>query len=566
MNIIRKIYLKNFKSYDDLQNIDLSDLSVLIGANSSGKSTVIQALLAIKQTIESNSKNIQFLLNGKYVSLGDFFDVTNKSDDELIIGVVVDNENDTDKNELVHIEWHFCKSEDNNKKAELCKISIKISMNQVDFIKENNEYFLYYNNKKSIYSVDIFHLLICEINLNYSQQFNDKFYELFKELYFAMFNSNKVFEKEFASIDGSSEFFRVSLDKYIDKPTRNPNLEISKQCEKIFNLIQDYSCAQNGFLDTEFKFLENYKYLFGHFFEDTKKIDTIIKKYRAYYDEYRRSDKFVFDKKKVVGHELFYYEMNNDNTNNFSEYFSCYSNLCTLLKECVFYLGPIREKPNGFYQIGFESIPKYVGFTGSYFPSVLLNENEKVDYIYPKGCIEKSSLNDSLAAWVKHLEIANSISVNEDFSYGNKVIVKNISDVGSDIQNVGVGTSQVLPVLIMGLVSRHGETLIFEQPELHLHPYSQSRLADFFISLAKNGRKLIIETHSEYMMLRFRYHIITGNVNENSIIVNFFQNKGASTVKNSLIDEFGEIEYPSDFKDETQTLINELLNAVLAKK
>ena len=39
----------------------------------------------------------------------------------------------------------------------------------------------------------------------------------------------------------------------------------------------------------------------------------------------------------------------------------------------IFYVGPIREKPQGLYNIGFETIPKYVGTTGAYFASVLLN-------------------------------------------------------------------------------------------------------------------------------------------------------------------------------------------------
>ncbi len=65
--------------------------------------------------------------------------------------------------------------------------------------------------------------------------------------------------------------------------------------------------------------------------------------------------------------------------------------------------------------------------------------------------------------------------------------------------NVGIGTSQVLPVLILGLISPQGTVVIYEQPELHLHPYSQSRLADFFIAMSKLGKQIIIETHSEYI-------------------------------------------------------------------
>lgn len=64
---IKKIMVENFKSYSELQWIKLSDLSVLLGANSSGKSTALQTLLLLKQTIECNNPEIDLLLSGKYV-------------------------------------------------------------------------------------------------------------------------------------------------------------------------------------------------------------------------------------------------------------------------------------------------------------------------------------------------------------------------------------------------------------------------------------------------------------------------------------------------------------------
>ena len=54
-------------------------------------------------------------------------------------------------------------------------------------------------------------------------------------------------------------------------------------------------------------------------------------------------------------------------------------------------------------------------------------------------------------------------------SFGFSVSIENIEQIKSDIMNVGIGTSQVLPVLISVLLSEPEELLIFEQPELHLH-------------------------------------------------------------------------------------------------
>ncbi|MEZ6044264.1 MAG: DUF3696 domain-containing protein [Planctomycetaceae bacterium] len=82
-------------------------------------------------------------------------------------------------------------------------------------------------------------------------------------------------------------------------------------------------------------------------------------------------------------------------------------------------------------------------------------------------------------------------------------------------QDVGVGISQLLPVLVLAFKSR--EALIaIEQPELHLHPRMQSELGDLFIctaleytdefvisdSLVGNKNSYILETHSEHLLLR----------------------------------------------------------------
>ena len=68
------------------------------------------------------------------------------------------------------------------------------------------------------------------------------------------------------------------------------------------------------------------------------------------------------------------------------------------------------------------------------------------------------------------------------------------------VSNVGTGISQVVPALVAGL---SGRDLIFvEQPELHLHPRLQSRLMDFFISRHDRDSVAILETHSEHMILR----------------------------------------------------------------
>lgn len=75
--MINKLTLKNFKSWRNVDGMRLAPITGLFGANSSGKSSILQALLLLKQTIESTDRSLQLLFGAKkdYVELGAFEDV-----------------------------------------------------------------------------------------------------------------------------------------------------------------------------------------------------------------------------------------------------------------------------------------------------------------------------------------------------------------------------------------------------------------------------------------------------------------------------------------------------------
>ena len=68
--------------------------------------------------------------------------------------------------------------------------------------------------------------------------------------------------------------------------------------------------------------------------------------------------------------------------------------------------------------------------------------------------------------------------------------------------DVGYGVSQALPVLVELFRPDAPQMLLFQQPEVHLHPSAQAALGTLFCETAAAGRQLIIETHSDYIVDR----------------------------------------------------------------
>lgn len=77
------------------------------------------------------------------------------------------------------------------------------------------------------------------------------------------------------------------------------------------------------------------------------------------------------------------------------------------------------------------------------------------------------------------------------------------ANIKVSLQDVGVGISQVLPVL-MNAFGEEGRLIAVEQPEIHIHPALQAELADVFIESALGGNQntFLLETHSEHLILR----------------------------------------------------------------
>jgi len=122
-----------------------------------------------------------------------------------------------------------------------------------------------------------------------------------------------------------------------------------------------------------------------------------------------------------------------------------------------------------------------------------LNEKEKELY---------SRLGEDLSE-ARAEELLRSFNASESESIRELALIDQRTGANVSHRDVGIGISQVLPVLVMAYGSQ-GKILAMEQPEIHLHPALQSELGDVFIESALGARKntFILETHSEHLILR----------------------------------------------------------------
>lgn len=219
----------------------------------------------------------------------------------------------------------------------------------------------------------------------------------------------------------------------------------------------------------------------------------------------------------------------------------------------VAWIAPIRSKPKRTYD-------KYnVSFTpeGEHIPYLLRKILTKKDPSSTsfKQLVNEIGKNSGLFDYLK----LKQFSKEPGSPFSIDVVQKGMD---FNIINTGYGVSQSLPIIVELITKSKESTFTIQQPEVHLHPRAQAALGNLIFYLAdKENKKFLIETHSDFIIDRFRLNLkrCIEETKINSQVLFFQKTDIGNSVISIPINKFGEYneKQPKEFRE---FFINESLS------
>lgn len=498
--MLSNIKLENFKSFKRLDGLPIKPITILCGANSCGKSSILQSLLLLKQTKESRNPNQALLFNGEYVHLGDI---------ENIIYA-----NQEGENLSLCYEYEFTLSQLSSAPRTSGRVRIAHVIRYLLSSEERKDH----KNKKYTISV----------TAKFSISKQSKGYikiadvQCFGVSIFSQTGSGEKVQGATAFLKRSGALYDFTWDKIPQRRSDDIHC-FSGKAEKLSVTFENL---------------------------------------------YPQSIQTQLPKNEEEEEEEIPFEVN--------FFFRAADDLLIKINEDINYVGPLREKPSRRYI--YENEILEIGTKGENAAYIYRTEQDTVldsHYYYnakDDGFTEREgvTLKNALSEW---LELMNIRGFSPD--YDSEIIrlgmnANSSKDTRVNIADVGFGVSQIFPILLEGLRMHKHETLLLEQPEIHLHPGLQMQMADYFLSLALSGKKIIVETHSDHIINRLVRRIVEDEQYDlDEMIAIYFVSNGSdgATIEEIVIDPTkGVTNWPEGFFDQTAIEQEKIMMAGIKKR
>jgi predicted ATP-dependent endonuclease of OLD family len=565
-----RLKLTNFKAFGESVNIDIRPITLIFGANSSGKSSIIHSLLYTHQLLNVSHKlrphDISFTeLGGSLVDLGGYPHFLYKHDalNKLEIGLsFLEDGSDEVKNSI--------------KTKELLSTSYTL------FLQQNQDGHTHLVLKRMICADDVL-VLTLEFDLDAVASGNEhppkvtygnhkEIETLVRENYLSALS---ILGPEL--IDSQSQENQAASSDWLQRLTENTEeYEIFKQMRHtdVFEgdfigserlrissseLMENFFRISSGFLEQYFNSLYDRHEILRQFMHNKKNFKSI-------FNLHRRQKKFISFDSDYRDFRIEFLRRVRKSDDFFSS---------------IAYLGPIRKIPARLFR-DFEDVV-LSDSDGSAAWQRLTKNTQLVNRI--NQTLQQLGINYELrlnspedALIIEKSDYDNLIESIENEMANNEVVVSEIvaklrnmstrrngipfielvdknSDTKVSHRDVGVGISQVLPILV-NCYTDWENIVCVEQPELHLHPKLQGDLADVFIDTAltpKSNKTYIIETHSEHIIRRLMRRVREGKISKDDISIVYVEpGPNGSTVTPIRMDEDGDLidEWPNGFFEE----------------
>lgn len=612
---LRKIFLRNFKSVKEAE-VAISPLTVVVGANSSGKSTLLQSIVSLAQAMSKDLHGTAYPLNGEKIRLGTFDETksffSRDEDEPMQIGFEIESELVSHFGRSGLLQRRAPLDESELPRRETLKYRATISF---DLIKSGSEdsgtaqvSHISIKSQRESENLSLFPQHQMKVELNFSPDShtdNDRRRSFDNDCSGTVYDSvsNKTYSVSRAGFTGliptamwekgdTATFTAESAVKAVTEVLKDELKEVGKHLKVrplsdqelleveesgvaiICNIETDMVESQIGsYFNEDGETVYNYE-------DDEKSLATEIKKLktveknrlatlvlssnteRIAIEISRQSSNIPFlvgESFKVIGQDVL---RSIDDLSTLTN---------RLFRFKTTYMGPVRLSPKVNYDPS--SGRPDVGPAGEFTAYVLhANGKKKLRFPLPNGTREIVTLSKAVNLWLEFFGLAGGAKTSDNGKLGIGLRL-NLLNGGNevDLTSVGVGVSQVLPVVVSCLMAKEGTLMLLEQPELHLHPKLQMALADFLLACCKSGKQIIIETHSEHIINRLRRRIAENDNGELEKLVGILfveQKNGVSQYRSPSINKFGGLgsDWPDGFLDIGAGEMENLLGAGLAKR
>ena len=507
--------LENFRVFKDYTWFDFAPITILVGPNNSGKSSLIKALLLLKDAkidLSQENYNNKFSKGTKFPKLN----FENPALNLMGLETVINNKKKTIIPFYLSFDDRFFKE-----KLVLC----------IEFSDKKHSFFyqLQFKNGEILYRLGTDNNIYFHITLFFKMLINNEIVEIVE----IEQESNQELRKRIEALNYFTNFDRTLNDSFMKNIKQNPDF-FSKQDYLFPDIVESWN-------DTNFDDFPTEAGIMMDIQDACSKKEGLV-----------RFEKFLEYNSLPIEFATHFYNLLD---------LASINNTVLNIKRNITYLPSIK----GFQRRSFRTNEDDV------LNQVIKNiiRTEKKDKFLRKW--ESIFKLEGKINWqtdsklgISFLDLNNKSLVDLGFGVSQLVAIllsiykysnrTKMDDFNDFFENLGNR-------------NKFKQIMIFEEPEANLHPAFQSNLADlFYESMRDFELQFIIETHSEYMIRKFQYLVAKGELKKEDVVIYYFNDpnnvpKGEKQVKKIEIQEDGSLsdDFGAGFFDEAANWELELL-------